>query len=318
MRLASALMMLVLIALLMVRFRDPTMWRWAGRVDPPSSPQNSSEAPPASSSPVPSQPPANDENQENQVVGTDLDADEKDAAEEEFQAITDHTMQINKLDMPAYLRVLKWVERQSEPRLRQRAQSDVFFNDLIQSPEKYRGKLVSVDLNVRRIREYEGPSQHSGKLYEVWGFTRESKVWLYVAMVPELPPGMPVGLDVAENARLTGYFFKIQDYQDGLGRQGYAPLLMGRLRWQAPVDPTSSPNEWMWIVVGVCGVGVIGVFSFLVSMLRQRGRPQEVNWAGHPRAGALTMDEWLDRAESGELPGDGEAEDPVSESNKDA
>ena len=316
MRLASAVMMLVLIVMLMVRFRDPSMWRWAGRVDPPSTPQNTSASAPASGPAAPSQPAANsedpkNENQEDQTVGTDLDADEKDAAEEEFQAVTDHTMQINKLDMPAYLRVLKWVERQSEPRLRRRGQSEVYFNDLIQSPEKYRGKLISIDLNVRRIREYEEPNQRSGKLYEVWGFTRESKVWLYVAMVPELPAGMPVGLDVAENVRLTGYFFKIQDYQDGLGRQGYAPLLMGRLRWQAPVEPTLSPNEWVWIVVGVCVVGVVGVVIFLISVLRQRRRPPEVNWAGRPRPGALTMDEWLDRAESDELPGDSEAEDRV-------
>jgi hypothetical protein len=298
-------MMLVLIAVLMVRFRDPSMWRWAGRMEDSAKQQVGHSGAVSVQAPEPAAKDGEDE-----VVGTDLDPEEQDAASEEFQAVTDHTTQIGKLDMPAYLRILKWVDRQSEPRLRKRAQADVYFGDLVQSPDQYRGKLIKVDLNVRRIREYEGPSQRPGKLYELWGFTRESKAWLYVAVVPEVPPGMPVGLDVAENVRLTGYFFKVQDYRDGLGKQGYAPLLVGRLTWQAPVEPSLSSNEWLWIVIGVCGVGLIGAVSFLFSVLHQRWRPRNVNWAGRPRPGALPMSEWLDRAESGQLPADtGEKDD---------
>lgn len=312
MRLASAVMMLILIAVLMVRFRDPSMWRWAGRVDAPAVPGATASEPLAAAPAIAAA--ANEpaaKNDVDEVVGTDMDPEEKEAASEEFEAVTDHTMQIGKLDMPAYLRVLKWVDRQSEPQLRKRAQADVYFNDLIQTPAKYRGRLIKVDLNVRRIREYEGTSEHPERLYEVWGFTRESKAWLYVAVVPELPPRMPIGPDIAENVRLTGYFFKVQDYQDGLGRRGFAPLLVGRMQWQTPVEPGLSSNEWMWGVVGVCGVGLVGMIFFLVSLLRQRWRPQETNWAGRPRPDALTMDEWLDRAESNSLPTDNGEEDPA-------
>ena len=313
MRLASALMMLILITMLMVRFRDPTMWRWAGRVDAPQAQQPDAVEAPSNQTvaAAPAQPAAESaaESNEDKIVGTDLDPDEKESADEEFQAVTDHTTQIGKLDMPAYLRILKWVDGQSEPQLRKRAPTNVSFNDLVQSPDKFRGKLIQVNLNVRRITKYDGPSQRPGPLYEVWGFTRESKVWLYVAVVPELPRGVPTGFDIAENVRLTGYFFKLQDYQDGLGKQGYAPLIVGRLMWQAPADPAMSKNEWLWVVVGICGVGLIGVTAFLISVLRQRFRPKELNWAGRSRPGALTVDEWLDRAKSGDLPHDNSTED---------
>ncbi len=77
-------------------------------------------------------------------------------------------------------------------------------------------------MDVRRSSR-RGEESRGVPLYEVWGFTSESRDRLYVAIVVDLPKGMPIGPSVYEKARFTGYFFKLQ---------GYEPAAPGRAQCQ--------------------------------------------------------------------------------------
>ena len=91
-------------------------------------------------------------------------------------------------------------------------------------------------------------------LYEVRGFTQEGGSNLYFGVVTDLPKGMPIGTSIKEDAKLVGYFFKLQGYisqQQQLEAERTrrkpvplkAPLILGRLVWtpSAPAEAEQNP-----------------------------------------------------------------------------
>jgi len=248
------LVLLGVVGLLVQRARDPATWQWLEnhRPAPQSSPARQPERPDVPpGGPVAAGP-------------TDEDPDQHTDAAEEFQAVTDGTIGIQPEEMLAYWRLLLWTEHQSMDMLTRRSRGDVFFTELMQFPENYRGRLVSLDLNVRRVLAYDLDDTPLGRkrLYELWGFSEESKAWLYVAVTAHLPEGMATGSDVYERIRLTGYFFKLQGYYEAGAKPRAAalraPLLVGRVTRYAPVSiAQASPRNDPWTAVVVGGVVIV-------------------------------------------------------------
>ena len=151
-------------------------------------------------------------------------------------------------------------------------------------------------------------------IYEVRGFTQEGGSNLYIGIVTDLPKGMPIGTSVNEDARLVGYFFKLQGYisqQQQLEAERTrkrpvtlkAPVIIGRLIWT--VSPAGSRGEDPLLATGD-------------DRLRGRGGHRRMGIAGHAkiRGGvscrpsfpapasipkAPSVDNWLDQAQSGRL-----------------
>jgi len=302
-RLMTMLAMLAVLFMLIQRARDPSMWKWlegesAGGATPAAASQSSaSQAGPSAPAPQKKDapPPV--------ATGpTDEDPEEADAVAEEFQAVTDGTLEIQVEEMKSYKRILEWVRNQPFALLAKRARTDLVFNDLYDTPDKYRGQLVALDLNVRRVLKYDFEGQ---SVYEVWGWTTESKTWLYVAVVLDLPRGMPIGPDVYEKGRLAGYFFKLQGYHEA-GAKPHAkplqtPLLLGRLEWQPTVEPVVQSSDWGWgfVLLGILGaVLVIRVGLLLVGKTRRRLA------AATPvvrPSSTLAAEDWLDQVGSVEI-----------------
>ena len=249
---------------------------------------------------------------------TDLDPEEMDEAQKEFQAITDKSLAIQRAEMIPYLRLLKWVDNQSEASIEKRAKRGVRFNDLVHAPDEYRGKLIALELNVRAISKCEKLRDkngviYDGDLYEIWGFTPDSGAWLYTAIVTDLPEGMPVGPEVIERARLVGYFFKLQGYQERGARPHakplYAPALIGRLVWLRDVPAQQvEQSDWYWIAGAAAFFLLIGGGSAATLLLRRRAPLPE----GSPSRmrGLPPMDQWLGQAEEGELDSEYDSEEP--------
>ena len=122
--------------------------------------------------------------------------------------------------MPAYWRLLKWsICLESDHRANRYSRAS--FNELVNRPNELRGAPVQVDLHICRITTYAAPENRLGieQLYEVWGWSEDSRGSLYVAVTPELPAGMQIGEVVSEQAKLCGYFYKVQSYLTaGAGR----------------------------------------------------------------------------------------------------
>lgn len=238
---------------------------------------------------------------------TDEDPEERSAAEEEFQAITDKTLEIQPIEMVPYRRVLQWVLNQPASVMRRRARTDVAFNDLMLWPDKYRGTLVELVLNARLIRPCDLQAPDGSDLYEVWGFTSDSGTWLYCAVVVGLPEGMPVGTRISEQVRVVGYFFKLQGYHEA-GAKPHAPplaapMLLGRLIWiqpPAPVERTWEPS-WSLLLVATVSAVLLAQLAWLVVRARRR-RPPRRTTPSPPQSGSVAIDQWFEQARQGTAP----------------
>lgn len=269
--------LLGVVGLLMVRARDPATWQWLVRQEPSAAPSN---PPPATAKAKPSNAAQSPPGGPVTPGPTDEDQEQRADAAEEFQAVTDGTIGIQPEEMLAYWRLLLWTEHQSLDMLARRARGNVFITELMQFPEKYRGRLVTLDLNVRRVLAYDVDITPLGKrrLYELWGFTEESKAWLYVAVTAHLPEGMPTGAEVYERVRLTGYFFKLQGYYEAGARPRApalkAPLLVGRLTRYAPPAVQVSPQTDLWtgVMVAAAAAGLALIIGWQYVASRRAGQ----------------------------------------------
>lgn len=201
---------------------------------------------------------------------TDEDPDQQAEAAEEFQVITDGSLGIQPEENFAYWRLFQWVKNQRFEQLWKRARANFVFADLVHSPAKYRGQLLRLDLNVRRVLPYDVDESPLGikKIYEIWGFSEESQAWLYDVVAAELPQGMATGPDVYERVRFVGYFFKLQGYREAGAKPRdkllQAPLLVGRLvRYPKLRDSQSGSSEWLMVgiiaAVVIVAMGLAGV-----------------------------------------------------------
>ncbi len=269
-RLVSMFTGLILLGLLIMRARDPGLWTWLV-------PEAPSRAVSSENQDMVSESIGNREATERlDSALTDWDAEQMTAAAEEFQAVTDGTLETQAEEMPAYWRLMTWIQNQAFDQLESRARGNRVFAEMFHRPEDYRGQLMRLDLRARRILSYDVPANALGiqRLYEIWGWTSESKAWLYVAVVPDLPPQMPLGADVDERMTLCGYFFKLQGYREAgaapRDKPLLAPLLIGRVEWHPEAKPglPGVGSRWSPWLLAVIALVVSG--GALWSVLRVR------------------------------------------------
>ncbi len=187
----------------------------------------------------------------------------------------DGTLNMQKLEMPAYWRIMSVVKKSSFSDLFKAADSKMRFNDLYSSPSNQRSKLISLTVNIRKIIRYnpdENPAEVQ-ELFEVWGWSETSKAWLYVFITPELPPGLDANTPVNQTVKFAGYFFKLQGYQPGAAKPNakplLAPLLIGKFELAKPAQRLAvQPDmalEWTYgaiiLIVGVIAI-LLRVFAF--------------------------------------------------------
>ena len=332
-RLTSAIVMLAVVGMLIYRAGEPSTWRWlapepdaeeqatgdpqgtegsearAGTLDPSlSGDQTSGKDLSRSerSTPEGKEPPG----KLAPTGPTDEDPDEQDQIQEAREGITDGTISILPEEMIAYKHVLTWVHNQSMALMSKRAKKGLVFHDFITDPDQLRFKLVELEMNVARVRPIPERTGLPGQpLYEVWGSTKDSGSWLYTAVVQGLPKGMPTGERVQERARVTGYFFKIEGYLPGKAMPGdrtdKAPVIIGRLVWQASPLTRSDPSTNPWyLTIALVAIAVVIIGGVSMAMLVSRRHsvlPPRVYTGSDPDA--PVVDEWLAQAEAGGMIG---------------
>lgn len=242
----------------------------------------------------------------------DQDPEEREAIREEFQVVTDGRFARQVIEMAAYLRLVRWARAQTWEQMLVRAGKGFVYNDFVQSPERFRGKLLTMKLDARRVLpcpEVTDPEDPEKKLvlYEVWGSTKESRSFPYVFVVLDLPEGMAYGPEVQENVRVTGYFFGLQGYYSSFSKPGSAPLraplFIGRLEWIKPQPVELNSTDWniLWGAGGAAVLIAVGTLGYMA--FRARSGPPRL--AGDRVAPAkVSMDEWLNQAEVGDAPVD--------------
>jgi hypothetical protein len=239
---------------------------------------------------------------------TDLDEEERDAAAEEFLALTDRTLEMHPEEMNAYWRLFSWVQNQSLAGLSKRAVKDVVLNDFIQSPDDFRGRLVALELNVRRVLRHPATKNPLGikNIYEVTGFTTESQAWLYFGLTADLPKDMPVGSSVEEQATFYGYFLKLQGYYRAGAKPNEqpleAPVLIGRMVWHSAAAAEAkgeSFSQVFWMAITGAALVVAGGVWLIVRLVG--GPPAAVRGRTLRPPPTVPMDQWLRTAAEGGL-----------------
>lgn len=290
-RLLTLVVMLGVLVLLMDLARDPKTWRWIAPDD------NAAQAGPAQID-EPGKPAADDA--QPAVEGpTDLDPAQRDAAREEFQAVADK-VPLGPEEMPAYWRLMGWSLHQTTDELRRRADKEVTFRDLWNAPDKWRGKLVEIPVHLRRtatVRDLEENPLDLKTVYEIWGWNSDSQPYWYWMVVPRLPPGMPQGEDIYEEATFVGYFLKLLPYEDREGKTRATPLLVGRLVWHpAPDNPLARRDEWKWTTYIAAALLVLFAVRWGIVFL---GRSKHVSASQPPASGDdKAVEAWLESEES--------------------
>jgi hypothetical protein len=318
-RLISMLAMLVVLGLMINRASDPALWRWlvddegghsardnaaaADTVQPDSLAPEAlavattvkTTAKKVAAAPV-----------ETIIPGpTDLDPEEREIALEHFQAITDKQPLVAE-EMPTYWRFMRWSRASSFRELQKRARRDLMFTHLWQEPEIHRGELVELRLHVRRVLSWDAPENSAGvkKIYEAWGNTDESKSFPYVLVFSELPPNLPLGDDLLEEAVFVGYFMKNLPYT-AYDVNRSAPMLIGRLEWRVntgrqALQEAKKTNElgfWQTSIVVAAALLMLGFGWF---SWRSRKRPDAPSHADEAKVNGWI--ENLDDSDAGSHP----------------
>ena len=285
-RLLSGIGMLALIGLLIVKTGDPSMWRWFtgenGRA--------------AENEPAPVPIPIPD------AAGpTHEDAEQQAAIREEFQAITDGTTNLQKVEMIPYARLVLWTKNQPFERMWRLARGDLLYTQFYDEPNKYRGELIRMKVDVHRA--LDAGEIDGTRLHEVIGVTENSWGRPYFLIVIDYPKGMPVGDKLGESAKFVGYFLKLQGYEPVEAKPGdpvqRTPLLIGRLEWTQPATvKKNSSAEWL---LGLAALIIIGLFAgvmFLIVKLKPRRTTRLTNKVTAPYGEVVSIESWLDRADA--------------------
>jgi hypothetical protein len=218
--------------------------------------------------------------------------------------VNDNTLNIHKREMPAYWQLISKSQSLGFEKMNEASRKDPQFGEFYMGAPKHRGELVSMDINIRRVVEYppadkENPAK-AKSLYEVWGWTEQSKSWLYVCVTPELPPGMVVGNAVNQRARFTGYFFKLLAYHSAKptasGKPLVAPMLIGKfslLNSKPQTAQSVDPLQLFFLVAFavVCLGGFLLRWQFSSRTRRSRSKTGGVE----PVRDEATRFDWLDK-----------------------
>ncbi|MGC3968812.1 MAG: hypothetical protein QM775_16020 [Pirellulales bacterium] len=237
------------------RARDPSFWHWLAPDEV------------ATASTLPQIEPSQAAWQEAVVPGPDdRDAEQHVLGEKLLDVVSDRAS-IGVEEMPAYWRLMNWSRAQTFADLQARARQDLLFSQLWSQPETYRGQLLQLRLHVRRAIAHDAPKNSAGvpQVYELWGWTDDSKSFPYVVLCNELPPGVPLGAEIRKEVTFAGYFLKLMAYE-AYDKARAAPLLIGRIQ-ALPDLPTASVERgrngrefWGFFVLG--GATFLGVCLF--------------------------------------------------------
>ena len=159
----------------------------------------------------------------------------------EFQAIVDKAPMKTR-ENAAYSILLERARSTSAPTLARESRRDLMFTHLWERPERYRGVPIHIQGTALRILSYEvNPAlAPSGRIYEAWVYSDESRAFPYVLTFEDAPPDLLIGPDVHLPVRFDGYFFKLLGYRAG-DKGRVAPMLIGRLEVQAGLAPPPAP-----------------------------------------------------------------------------
>lgn len=182
----------------------------------------------------------------------------------EFSVIQDKTP-LTLRDNAAYAALLAAVRATTPAQLAAKSARNVFFSQIWERPERYRGVPIHLDATALRVIVQDELSPEltpKHKLYEVWVVTRDSQNNPSVLVCEDLPQGFPGGDNLSEHVFFNGYFLKLLAYKAGDVTRA-APMLVGRLQWirYSQFEGEAESRQTLNWLIG--GMSVLTLYALL-------------------------------------------------------
>lgn len=179
--------------------------------------------------------------------------------------------------------------RLDDPRYAKRKPADFPpFVDLFQHPEVYRGRPVSLRGVLRKLTKFDPGKNTVGidEAYEGWLYTDDGQSNPAVVVFLNKPQNLPVGGDLTEEIRVTGYFLKMYGY-DAQDVARKAPLLLaGEVEWRpGPKGYVAEPLSLETYLLTMMIVLLLGYTLWHANRRELAGRPRiqpEVDFSRMP------------------------------------
>lgn len=165
-----------------------------------------------------------------------------------LNSVSDSTLGIREHEAGALYYLLAKAAAIPQNVLEQSADPAPQFVVIMNDSNKYRGKLITVKGQLKRLIPLEVEDNKFGvkTLYEGWFFSRDSGTHPWRVLCTQLPADIPRGPDLKDmpSVQITGYYFKKYGYPSQAGKLQTAPLLLARqIRWFPPSETAQAPTS---------------------------------------------------------------------------
>ncbi|MGQ0634514.1 MAG: hypothetical protein ACT4QC_07885 [Planctomycetaceae bacterium] len=161
-------------------------------------------------------------------------------------AVRDDVVGVRHSEFAAYFSLLARAHDAPMRALERAGRSDISYAALMNDTERYRGELVTLAGELRRLTRLTPGENDAGieALFDGWMFTDDAgRRSPYRFVCSEKPVGFPEGDEVRERVQFTGYFFKRVSYETAHGLHS-APMLLGRtFRWVRQPAARPAPGR---------------------------------------------------------------------------
>ncbi len=160
--------------------------------------------------------------------------------------------------------LLRQLQQMNERQLADKSVGELTYVQLLQQPEVYRGRVVTLHGTVLREERQQLDDNPLGlsEYHRLWIQPQGGGQWPFVVYCLRLPSGFPRGDAIRAKVQIRGFFFKNWSYpwEDGLG---LAPVVLAdQPIWQPPA-PRATRKQTSWqnwalaiTVACVCAIGI--------------------------------------------------------------
>ena len=164
----------------------------------------------------------------------------------------------------AWFHLFEILDSTEEDVLENASTGRVTFIQLLRQSEAYRGELVTVRGTIVRAHRLDAPKNDYGigTYYQIWIRPADNQHFPMVAYVLHLPDGFPLGMEVAEDMEITGFFFKRWAYLAG-DTVRTAPVVLARTgRWyRAPEATRKEEVDLTSMLVMIAGAALFATLA---------------------------------------------------------
>jgi hypothetical protein len=165
------------------------------------------------------------------------------------------------------------------------------FVDLVENPDPYRGRPVTVRGTLRRLTKLDVGKNAFGieDVFEGWLYTADSNSNPTVVLFTRKPAGLDVGSNITEEIQATGYFLKLYGYEAQKGPEIAPMLLAGTVELNPGPRPyvfkALSPSLYVILTLSLLVIG------FGIWKANRPGHVEKLFTPEHPDLSNIRPDE---------------------------